>query len=448
MKSRTGARHQYEAAVANWVVGSRANRPKIVDPILADGLHRYRPKMGRQVRGSIGVVMAICLGGCTGSGARDVPSCGDAGCGWAPVVTTSFERGAAMSGSGPIAVLFVIDDSPAMAGVAGGLAAQYSMFAQVFQGFPVGTPPLHAAFISATVPSSDCTSPGPRGAICGLTSPDQFLSAEYCGADPNSSGSLDDTFACLGSFGAQGCGMPQPLEAARRALGGDPSGGALFGQTPFVNPAAQLVIVFVTAEDDASVQNGALVPIEDYLRFFGGLTVSPYNSLFISVIGPEGCPSAGAVAPVPTPRLDQLAAAVGDNGESTSICDPSLTSALAAATARLGWLITAPCLDGIRDTDLSTPGVQADCTVEDTIIQSDGSQMTTTLSICDPVTPVPPCLSFLAANDPLNSCSSLGQALIIQRPPIAAGACGPYSTRDRVTCATCADPADPTCAGP
>ena len=133
---------------------------------------------------------------------------------------------------------------------------------------------------------------------------------------------------------------------------------------------------------------------------------------------------------------------------SISICDPSLAPALTPVAAHLGVLFAPPCLAGIKDTDPSTPGVRPECTVEDTIIQSDGSQTTTSLSFCDPVTPIPPCLSFLAADDPLNSCSSRGQALIIQRPPVAAGACGPYSTRDRVTCATCADPNDPACAGP
>jgi hypothetical protein len=299
------------------------------------------------------------------------------------------------------------------------------------------------------VPSSDCTPPSPRNAICGLTYPDQFLSAEYCGADQNSSGALDDTFACLGSFGAQGCGTPQPLAAARRALGGDPSGGALFGQTPFVNAAARLLIVFVTAQDDASTQNGALVPVEDYLTFFTGLTAAPgIEGLLISVIGPEGCPAGGPVAAAPTPRLDQLAAAVGGNGATLPICDANLTAALAPAVEVSGVLFGPPCLAGIKDTDPSTPGVQPDCIVEDTVIQSDGSQTTTTLSFCDPVTPVPPCLSFLAADDPVNDCSERGQAMVIQRPPVPAGACWPYSTRDRVTCATCADPGDPACAGP
>jgi hypothetical protein len=306
---------------------------------------------------SVGLALAIVVGGCSGASLLAEPSCGDAGCGWAPVVTTSFERGAAMYGSGPIDVLFVVDDSPAMAGVVGGLAAQYSTFAQVFQSFPVGTPPLHAAFISATVPSSDCTPPAPRGAICGLTYPDQFLSAEYCGADQNTTGALDDTFACLGSFGAQGCGTSQPLEAARRALGGDPSGGALFGQTPFVNPAAQLLIVFVTAQDDASMENGALVPVEDYQTFLVGLSTSPYDNLFISVIGPEGCPAGGPVTAAPTPRLDQLAAAVGGNGVSTSICAPYLSSSLAVVAEHLGVLFTAPCLEGIKDIDPVQPGM-------------------------------------------------------------------------------------------
>jgi hypothetical protein len=243
---------------------------------------------------SVGLGLAIVGGGCSGASLPAEPSCGDAGCAWQPVVTTTFPGGATQGGfSRPIDALFVVDDSPAMAGLASGLAAQYALFAQVFQALPWGPPPLHVAFISATVPSSDCTSPGPRNAICGLTAPDQFLTAEFCDADQNSLGTLGDTFACLGSFGAQGCGTSQPLEAARRALGGDPAGGALFGRTPFVNPASQLLIVFVTAQDDASTQNGASVPVEDYLSFFRGLSASPFNDLFISVIGPEGCPAGG-----------------------------------------------------------------------------------------------------------------------------------------------------------
>jgi hypothetical protein len=395
----------------------------------------------------VGMGLAMVLGACTASSLPAEPACGDTGCAWAPVVTTSLERGAAMEGSGPIDVLFVVDDSPAMAGVVGGLAAQYSTFAQVFHGFPVGTPPLHAAFISATVPSSDCTPPGPRNGICGLTAPDQFLTAEFCGADQNSVGTLGDTFACLGSFGVQGCGTSQPLEAARRALGGDPTGGALFGRTPFVNPASQLLIVFVTAQDDASTQDGALVPVEDYTQFFASLATSPDNNLFISVIGPEGCPGGGAVLATPTPRLDNLEAAFGGNGVSTSICDASLAIALAPVSNKLGVLIRPPCLAGIKDTDLSMPGLQPDCTVEDTIIQSDGSQVTSTLSFCDPIAPVPPCLSFLTADAAAYACPAQSQPLVVLRPPVAAGACAPYDARDRVTCVTCADPNDPACSG-
>src|SRR5580704_14021432 len=270
MKSRTGARHQYEAVVANRVVGSRRSGPETARLSWPSPCIASQTKMRSKDLRSVGLALAIVVGGCTGASLPAEPSCGDAGCGWGPVVTTTFERGAALEGSGPIDVLFVIDDSPAMAGVVGGLAAQYSVFAQAFQALPGAGPPMHAAFISATVPSSDCTPPGPRNGICGLTSPDQFLSTEYCGADQNTTGTLEDTFACLGSFGAQGCGTSQPLEAARRALGGDPSGGALFGRTPFTSPASRLLVAFVTAQDDASMPNGALVPVEDYLNFFAG----------------------------------------------------------------------------------------------------------------------------------------------------------------------------------
>jgi hypothetical protein len=359
-------------------------------------------------------------------------------------VTATFSSTAAQE----LDILFVVDDTPAVAGVAANLLGQYPLFAQVLQSLQAGAPPMHVAFVPATLPSRDCAPPGNRGATCGLTPPDQFLTARYCDVDQNSSDPLGGAFACLGDFGAQGCGVAQPLEAARQALGGDPTGGALTGSSSFLTPGAQLLIVFVAGQDDASTRDGVAVPVSDYVSFFRTLTVDPSNLSFVSLIGPEGCPDGGPVAPAATPRLDQVLNAVGDRGVAVSICDAGLASALANVAVKLGVLILPPCLFGIKDTDPARPGLQANCTVVDRVVEADGSQTVTILPLCDPATPVPPCLSFEAADDLFNRCVPNGQGLVVLRGPDPVAACGPLSTQDRVTCLGCADPSDPACAVP
>jgi hypothetical protein len=344
-------------------------------------------------------------------------------------------------------ILFVVDDTPAVAGVEANLLAQYAVFAQVLQAFPFGAPPMHVAFIPATLPSGDCSPPGIRGATCGLAAPDQFLTADYCDVDQNSSGSLGDAFGCLGSFGAQSCGTAQPLEAARRALGGDPSGGVLRGRTGFLTPGAALDIVFVTGQDDASARNGALLPLSDYVTFFKSLTTDPTNMNFASLITPEACPTGGPVAATPTPRLDELTNAFGANGVMASICDPSLAPALSNVAARIATLIKPPCLALIRDTDPDQPGLQPDCVVEDDIVEADGSKRVTSFGICDPNAPVPPCLS-LSPPDQTNGCEAGSWALYLATGPDPVASCGPLAQTVHVSCRTCADPTDPACAGP
>jgi hypothetical protein len=360
------------------------------------------------------------------------------------VVTTTFSATAARE----LDILFVVDDTPAIAGVAANLLGQYPVFAQVLQALPEGAPPVHVAFVPATLPSRDCTPPGNRAAVCGLTAPDQFLTARFCGVDQNGPGSLGNAFACLGDFGAQGCGVAQPLEAARRALGGDPTGGALTGRSSFLTPGAEILIVFVAGQDDASTRDGVAVPVNDYVSFFKTLTTDPSNLSFVSLIGPEGCPDGGPVAPAATPRLDQVINAFGSLGVAESICDASLAPALASVTVKLGVATRPPCLLGIRDTDPARPGLQANCTVQDRVVEADGSQTVATLPLCDPETPVPPCLSFQAPDQPFNWCAPNGQALVVLRGPDPVATCGPASTQDRITCLGCADPSDPACAGP
>jgi hypothetical protein len=157
---------------------------------LATRLHFEAPMDRRQLR-ACGATVSIFFAGCIDSVDSVGPavlSCGDAGCGWEPVVTSSFQEGRAVYSS-PIDILFVIDDTPAIAGIEPNLVAQYSLFAQVFQALPLGVPPMHVAFVPATLPSSDCSPPALRGAICNIAPPDQFLTVDYCGVNQSTSGS-------------------------------------------------------------------------------------------------------------------------------------------------------------------------------------------------------------------------------------------------------------------
>lgn len=386
---------------------------------------------------AIGIfAVAGCFGGST------LQPGGDAGANWEPIVSQTIITTPVQE----LDILFVIDDTPAVAGVAANLIAQYAVFAQVLQGLPFGAPPLHVAFIPATLPSGDCSPPGIRGATCGLAAQDQFLTADYCDIDQNSSGSLGDAFACLGNFGAQACGTAQSLEAARRALGGDPSGGALRGRTGFVSPGAALDIVFLAGQDDASARNGALVPLSDYVTFFKSLTRDPANMNLASLITPEACPTGGPVAATPTPRLDEITQSFGSNGVIASLCYPSLAPALSNVAQKLGALIRPPCLAGIKDTDPDQPGLQADCVVEDDVLEADGSKRLVSFGVCDPNTPVPPCLS-LSPPDAMNDCQAGSWALYLASGPDPVASCGPLGQTVHISCRSCADPADPACAG-
>lgn len=237
-----------------------------------------------------------------------------------------------------------------------------------------------------------------------MAAPDAFLTADNCEVDPNATQSVQDTFSCLSDFGAQSCGTAEPLEAMRRALGGDPSGGALTGRASFVSPGAELAVVFIAGQDDASARDGALVLVRDYVTFLQSLSTDPLNEIAVSLVGPEGCPAGGAVAPTPTPRLDEIVASVGSNGVALPVCDMSLANALQNLTLSSGVLYKPPCLAGIKDTDPDQPGLQPDCVVEDKIVEADGSEVTRTLPICDPTATVTPCLSLVSAGA-IQNCS-------------------------------------------
>jgi hypothetical protein len=316
-------------------------------------------------------------------------------------------------------LLFVIDNTSAMAPYVADLAAGYAASARILDNFPRGLPSLHVGFIAA----SSCGALTARSSACGLAPPAPYLKAQSCGRDVNFSGPIDSTFACLADLGTAGCAPGQPMAALRRVFQAPPP-----GWEDFLRPTAYLEIVIVSADDDAS--GTAVSETVDLLR---GLKEDPASTIAVAAIGPGECAADASAAP-PAPRLRELARSFGANGLVAPLCAQSVESALAflnGYTLDVGLM----CLQGVADTDSATPGLQPNCTVEDTVTRPDGSE-TTLLPRCDEAPP--PCWRAGATNP-----FSCGAVFDIDRGP---DFCPQWSTYTRIECLGCLDPNDPACA--
>jgi hypothetical protein len=126
-------------------------------------------------------------------------------------------------------------------------------------------------------------------------------SEEYPDDDQNNAPIWED-FGCVAELGTNGCGIEQPLEAARRAL--DPAGhGAPGGPNGgFLRSDSLLAIVFVTDEDDCSTNDSGivedsskpelacveqahrLIPVQQYYNFFVGLRGGDGDRVVVAAI--------------------------------------------------------------------------------------------------------------------------------------------------------------------
>jgi hypothetical protein len=173
-------------------------------------------------------------------------------------------------------LIFVIDDSAAMAGWQTQLGAQLATLAMVASS-PNDPHGLHLGVVSsdlgigavnAALPS--CTARGDAGAFrsqpeatCTDTTLDPgatFISEigaarNFSAPDDAAGPGVAKVFQCIAQLGAGGCEFGQPLAALERALGAD-------GQPPpaanagFLRPDATLGIVIISSEDDCSAAIG------------------------------------------------------------------------------------------------------------------------------------------------------------------------------------------------
>jgi hypothetical protein len=158
-------------------------------------------------------------------------------------------------------LLFVIDDSPAMANMEAKLAPQFPGFMSALIE-PLSD--LHVAVVSSSlgggrftdVPGCEAGGPGDHGGRfshppeSGLPPGDTFM--RFNGGPINFKDDAGVVFSRLAGLGHAGCPYPQPLEAARRALrkAQDPDDPDNAG---FLRADAALAVVIITNEDDCSV---------------------------------------------------------------------------------------------------------------------------------------------------------------------------------------------------
>ena len=369
--------------------------------------------------GRLFAALAALAAGCGGS--LGTPRCQDGSCGTQVTTKKTFQANIDIR----LDLLFVVDDTPAIAPYGATLPAGLADIASALSG-TTAPDSLHVGFIRAG--SCDAST---RGGACGVTATEQFLRAEWCRTLTNTARGFVDTFSCLGDFGATDCGPSQPLAAALQLLASPPRAG----WEGFLRPDAYLMIVVVAAEDDASGTPGSPTAVRDIAAAFKALKADP-SQVLVSTIRPDPCPGG-----VPTPRLEQFANEFGANGLSISLCDVTLANAVQRVTERIAIDLAPPCLASVRDTDPQTPGLQAECSVTNVSRHPDGSMTKSSLPSCD--AGAPPCWRMVPSGCPTGDGAHPGTVFSIYE---AADWCEEAGLNVTIGCLSCADPNDPACA--
>jgi hypothetical protein len=169
-------------------------------------------------------------------------------------------------------LLFVVDDSVSTLDLQTNLKTAFPAFTSELAGAPGGLPSLHIGVVSPDLgtkavndatpaPSfggstGGCFNEGKAGNLLSSSSVQGAFISDVKNSDgtrvKNYVGTLESAFSTIASLGATGCGFEQPIEAARRALDGNPANAG------FLRPDAVLGIVVVTDEDDCSASHATL----------------------------------------------------------------------------------------------------------------------------------------------------------------------------------------------
>ena len=202
-----------------------------------------------------------------------------------------------------------------------------------------------------------------------------------------------------------------------------------------------------------------LIKIDELVQFFRGLKPNPDLLRVAAITGPPSPygtapePMHGnAIEPVPSctsafgnadpaVRLDQFVRAFGSNGLFETICLADLGPAMKHIAESLVTPILSCVKRRLYDLDTQTPGIQADCTVEESHVTDDAAlPLAIAVESCDDAGGQPPCWRLV----PDGRCDDSPDGVAIQvdhgaTPP-------PPNTNTKWTCRTCPDLDDPACA--
>jgi len=297
-----------------------------------------------------------------------------------------------MSVNRQLDLVFVIESSPAMAPHRDRLRAQYRRFIDVLRTLEGGLPDLRIAVVtpdlgtrsaSATIPG--CSQAGDDAIFRGV------LRDEW-GADGvrvrNYQGDLADAFVALADAGSDGCAVPQPLEAARRALAAQPANAG------FLREQAYLGVIFIGASDDCSFTDATfldgatdparcserareLVPVADYEATFKGLVGDPSRVIVAGALGEAGT------------RLPDFLDRFPNRSSRVDFAAQDLTPLLALFAQLSKVTLGLPCFEApLLDVDPVTPGPQHACAAW-TEYEVDGELRGELLPACGTVTTGP-----------------------------------------------------------
>ncbi|MDB4955385.1 MAG: hypothetical protein JWO36_2954 [Myxococcales bacterium] len=247
-------------------------------------------------------------------------------------------------------VLFVVDASAAMAPYRSKVTSSAAAWINVMNTASGGLPNVHIGVVAA-----DVAGRGELRAVPEITG--QFISDQLAGdgitRTTNYTGTLAASLSAMLDVGASASATTQPLEVTTLTFDNPTSAG-------FIRRTANLLIVLVAAQDDASPHL-----VETYARTLAESKIDPAEALVAGIYAD------------PAPRLDALLAAFPNRRTFTSIDAADLGPALVLVPEVVRDPPPVPCITHPLDLDPQTPGGPYDCSV--TAVANSAGLVTETL---------------------------------------------------------------------